>query len=270
MDFAKAIVSSTLIMGALIWSIVWVDHATWDSKKNEIEYALDAASYDATQLLMQTQTSDSANQLLDGVNLDDFGKRIQVNHNQVVSTVFDTFGRNVSPTNKYNMPLIGIAGYDLLDVYLTSHGWIGRSSYSYYDSNLNLSFLFTLGDEFEILDYATGVRSVHNLQTYVSPYPNLPMEDFRDYTVMLTLNRVISRAMSMTDANNTVLNTKEGIQLQLPLSDEWRAGALVRNSYQNIIRSPSVFALVDEYGYGHDMRKVRIVSIGGAELMLVN
>jgi len=253
-----------------MWTLVWNDRQMWDMKEREFEYALEVATYDATSLLLESRSIESTNQLWDGIKYTDFGKKFEINHNDVVERLQTTFDMNISSRNIYNMPLIGVAGYDVIDIYLTNKGWLGSSSYTYFDQNLNISYLFTLGDEFEILDYSTGNKTTYNISSYTSPYANLPIGDLKDFAVMTSINRVVSSALSLDD-NLSTLRSQEGVELQLSLSEVASSGgSALYNSYQNIIRSPGVFAVIDEFGYGMDMRRIRLMSFGGAELELID
>lgn len=267
MGAIRAVLSSLVLLMCLVSFALWYDHSLFTEYNEELSYALEVATYDATLTLMESRTSQSMNRYFDGSQMDDFSVKHEIAYDEILETFNTSFDSNVRNGVQYEIPVVGVATYDRLFFYIKNVGWSNGVLYTYFDPDTNLSYAFTLGEKFEIHDYNSDITTNHTLSTYTGTVEDMTIAQMKDYTIMKTYNDWLSWALN-SESNLVARNTNVGVRIHFPTAEVAESGGKkVYISDQNIIHSPGVFGVVDQIYSGSNV-KHRLIDFGGAELEL--
>jgi len=208
--------------------------------KNELGAMLKSACNDATSQMKENQ--------LDGF--------MTVDKELVLKRFMDTLQINYSGKFNYHIPVRGIVGYRGVQICKHDDTWFPLVPYSYYVEKDRTIYIFSLNEDLTIKYLDTGASIKTKISDVSSPFTNMTMEEFKDLTIMATINQEVTKVLSSED-NLVARNHERGLELNLESFD---------NDYGNIVRDIGFFAVMDGMMFRDKNRRIRIARINGSEL----
>jgi len=224
----------------------------------ELEYALSSSCYDATSVMRLGLSDMSINRNLDG--------EMAVNKELALETFDEVMEMNLSKKFEYELPVRGVISDDGIQICRYDGTWNMKVNFEYFHEKTNSIYIFTLGDQLRVKYLSTGLSREYKFSDIASPYDAMTMEQFKNYVIMSTINREITKVLNSKD-NMTLNRTGVGLIVNLEVFDQVEVdGKIEYNDQGNIVRDIGFFAVVDGYMRGFEGRTIRLANISGSEL----
>lgn len=231
--------------------------------KDDYVQALNKATWDATAVLIETRKEGAANLTYEGYSKDE--KDLIIDYDKILDRFYSTLWLNLDLYDdttaqnafKSNIAFKGIVGNTAVSICLWSDTWIPPKPYSYYDNTGRILYNYTLGDDVQYFNYATGARGWSKIDSLPSPAAGFTHRQWKQMVIMDTINKAFSEVAS-SELSLQALSRHKGVKFLLPQ---------VESSEDNVITSPGVFAVIDGVTIGYEA-PMRTFSFAGAQMKL--
>jgi len=261
----NVLLMSVVVLSVLIFTF-WASAERDYTVNYRTQYALKAASKDATSILRSDSSMSAKNTNFDGSLRESNDYEIDREH--AMGVFMRIFSENMNPIprteEELTMNMIkGIAEYDGISLQRWDGAWYPKEPYLHYSERTNTIYYFTLGNILKVRRNCTINETT--IDNEISPYDFMTMKQLKNKAIMDTINIRINRAMVDNVATN---RTSEVIQFHLPNFEISEAGGITQyNHVSNILESPGVIAVYDAIFPGMEKR-LRIANLAGSELGL--
>lgn len=253
-----------LIFASTVVFLRWTANEYAYDIEKEYEYALAAASKDATNHLRSDLTRSAKNSNFDGFQREsnDYEINTQAVNKVFFKTFHDNLSRDHTKTEVSNNLVLMIAAFDGVMTW-SGKDYLPAEPYLHYHEPSKTLYFFTLGDALTVK--RGGTYTTTKLESEASPYEFLTMKELKAKAIMDTISKRINGSAKL---NYATKQTGQKPVFNLATYDKVQVGNKQDyNIIGNVLSAPAVIAVYDIAIPGGN-KTLRSVNIGGTELGL--